>query len=670
MDVNVTEKTVSYADIILISPYDIQTITELHITQRFNEHAKLHLTAIVKEESADSCIGMATTQDNICVQQKLPDGQVRTLFQGLPSHLEIRAVHGIYYLELEALSYTWNMDILRRKRSFQNPNLLYADLVESVIAPYTRADVIDLASGTTQLEHMVLQYEETDWQFLKRMASHFGAVLLAEPTATAPKFWFGLPDGRAGIPLSYAHYRIKKNLSAHSSITANSLAQGAIEKDFISYTMETAQYFRLGDRIVLDGVEQVVGQSRATLREGIWSYEYVMMNEQGIRQLPIYNERIAGAVLSGTIIGINKDKVRLHLHVDAEQEREEASWFPYSIVYAAEGNSGWHCMPELRDNVKLYFPSRYEKEAVVINSLSTREISFEPEDPRFKYMGIASGKEMKLSDEEFMLSAHGGGIFIKLHDEKGIDLHSKSNLSLLTDNNIELASKRKLDIRAEEAIYLLCGTSSILLDGQSDLLASSVQLEGSEQASTVTNDDEVEERDKKMAVRHEENIAPNEQSKEKDPAWLLNAVQLGLDVVGVIPIIGNTPKLMDSTSSMDRGKGAKEALTLAAAFPVAGPMIKGAQFVMQATAIIPQAMKKATKEEDYGMLSHNFQVASKYADEGDWINAARSVTGTIGLRMETTGSRHVLTDDSENKSNAIERRISNIKNDMGNARFR
>ncbi|WP_175400676.1 hypothetical protein [Paenibacillus sp. KS1] len=37
------------------------------------------------------------------------------------------------------------------------------------------------------------------------------------------------------------------------------------------------------------------------------------------------------------------------------------------------------------------------------------------------------------------------------------------------------------------------------------------------------------------------------------------------------------------------------------------------------------------------MLVHNFQVASKFADEGDWTNAA-SVAVTIGYRMETTRS--------------------------------
>ncbi|NRS52171.1 hypothetical protein HP401_29600, partial [Brevibacillus sp. HB2.2] len=68
-------------------------------------------------------------------------------------------------------------------------------------------------------------------------------------------------------------------------------------------------------------------------------------------------------------IDIQKDTVKIHLDIDPKQPKAEASWFPYATVYSAEGNSGFHCMPQMGDSVKLYFSTSDEEGAMAVSSV-------------------------------------------------------------------------------------------------------------------------------------------------------------------------------------------------------------------------------------------------------------------------------------------------------------
>ena len=101
-------------------------------------------------------------------------------------------------------------------------------------------------------------------------------------------------------------------------------------------------------------------------------HEYTATPENRLRQDILYNEKVVGASVEGEVIDIEEDNVRIHLEIDKDQKKDEAFWFPYSTFYTAEGETGWYCMPELEDQVKLYFPTNKEEEGIVLNSIRRR----------------------------------------------------------------------------------------------------------------------------------------------------------------------------------------------------------------------------------------------------------------------------------------------------------
>ena len=504
------ESAVGYGEMELLTPYGVQTIYDMKWIRTMNDHAKLYVTGIIPEEKKASCLDTASSADQMELNQ-IQDGQVvRPLFKGMVSELAIRKVRDIYYIELEAISHTYRMDIERKSRSFQQKEMLYTQMIDKIITNYPGADSLDNAALSTKLGKSIVQYKETDWQFLKRMVSHFGAVLVPDATADGPKFWFGLPEGQTG-KLRDAHYSLAKDVATYRE-TIENYAQQVQLADFQTYTIESNQHFNMGDRITIKNTELIIAQATATMKQGILTYEYVLAPEAGIRQNLTHHSSLRGGAIEGNIIDVAKDKVRVHLSIDEAQNKDEATWFPYSTFYTAEGNSGFYSMPELGDTVQLYFPTNKEEEAVVISSVRKGGADHpKTSDPSIKYWGTNHGKEMKMNASEVTFTAKEGAIFLKLDTEAGIEIHSQHNVLFQAEKDLEMTGGQAIQFKAGDSIHVTCDVSSIVMDGITDIQGERVKMEGWVKAAVPM---------------------PNEEEDDEDDG------ELGAAVLGMIPVTG------------------------------------------------------------------------------------------------------------------------------------
>ncbi|MGG1158451.1 hypothetical protein ABE237_20520 [Brevibacillus formosus] len=388
--------------------------------------------------------------------------------------------------------------------------------------------------------------------------------------------------------------------------TENGYAEGMSENDFLTYEVESGQVLQLGDRVNYQGKELVVAGSTTRIDHALLIHTYQLMPEAGIRQNPIRNDDICGAALEGKIIDIQKDTVKIHLDIDPKQPKAEASWFPYATVYSAEGNSGFHCMPQMGDSVKLYFSTPDEEGAMAVSFVrkgggSTAKTG----NPGIKYWGTNFGKELMMGGKGLVLTAKEskeGNIFIKLHEEDGIEIHSMHPIVFSSEKDMEITSDTKVEIKAKEAIYLMCSTSSMILDGEVDLQAPKIEMAGLTKAPVVVED------------------LPQEEEEEEESGWggFLDGVQLALDVVGLIPGLGEVADLANAGISLARGDYAGAALSLAACIPFAGWAATGAKLGAKA--------HKALKGTKAGQKV--LEVADSAADVVK--NVANAVESTVG----------------------------------------
>ena len=455
-----------------VAPYRLVNLQELKLTKKINEHTRLTFTGIVPEELKDSYVEMTDADTTIEISQIDEEGGSKPLFSGIVLHVGIKVVRDIYYLEVEAVSHTYKLDVKRKSRSFQNKAMTIPMLLDEIALDYPGMDVVDEATDNARLGRFTVQYQETDWQFLKRMASRYHTSLMPAAVFDRPKFYFGIFESSSQTRLEDYHYTVRKRMTTYRYFAEND-SPNVDENDFIYYEVETDRVLELGSWIGFKGKSLYVCEARTEVKNGLLTHMYVLCLHKGLRQKVLYNRQIVGASLQGKVIDVAKDKVRVHLDIDEKQNKGEAHWFPYTSVYTAEGHSGWYVMPELGDTVRIYFPSDKEEEGVA--SSSVRQDSAEGGtnklgNPNIKYFRTASGKELMMSPDEIVITAKDGEIFIRLNEKNGIEIFSKKNIKITTEDNILMDSGKKVVISAKNEISMSCKESSIKLDGNATII--------------------------------------------------------------------------------------------------------------------------------------------------------------------------------------------------------
>jgi hypothetical protein len=236
--------------------------------------------------------------------------------------------------------------------------------------------------------------------------------------------------------------------------------------DFIYYEVETDRILGIGDIVTFKDKNLYVCESVTQIKNSILKHDYVLAPNFGLKQNMLYNKRIAGVSIEGKVIDIKEDNVRIHLEIDRSQNKEEAFWFPYSTFYTTEGSTGWYCMPELGDSVKLYFPSNREAEGIVMNSIRKGTNGGDKiHQPDIKYFRTIFGKELMFSEKELVITAKDGEVLIRLNEDEGIEVFSTKQVKIYAKEDITIDSGKKMIITAGEEIDINCKESNIKMDG-------------------------------------------------------------------------------------------------------------------------------------------------------------------------------------------------------------
>lgn len=458
---------------IRVLPYDICP-TELAIVKCINDHARARVVAVVLEGEKDKYVNMTQTQTNIEIKYE-DDSGVTQMFKGVVTDIEVKAVRGIFYVTIDGISNTFNLDLKIKRRSFQDKNMAYTSLIKEVIKDYPGADYIDVAAKSKKIEKFIIQYDETDWQFLKRMASHFNAGLIADTNSDKPKFWFGVPQGGQKGNIEQFNYSVSKRIGDFR-VSSENFIEGIDEKDFTYFKVETSAIFNIGDSVSFLDKSLYVFQSIARLKDGIVAHEYLLTQEKGMSQNLILNENVKGASVEGKVIDIKEDNLRVHLEIDEKQDKEEAYWFPYSTYYTTEGQTGWYCMPELDDYVKLYFPTNKEEEGVIINSIRRKTVGGDfITDPDVKYFRTKFGKELMFNKDEIMITGKDEEVLIRLVAEEGIEIYSNKDIKIKADKGLFIESGKNINISAGSTISVVCKDSQIEMNGETTIKGSKVK---------------------------------------------------------------------------------------------------------------------------------------------------------------------------------------------------
>jgi len=376
----------------------IENIVDLKITKELNKHSKVYIRGIIPEEETEEYANTATINDKIKITET---GSENVVFVGVIDTISVRQYHDVYYLELEAVSYSYNLDITKKYRSFQDLSMTYRDILDEVLADYDKTHYIDTVTNKQIIPDIIVQYNETDWEFIKRLASHFNASVVADCKESFPRFYFGLPKWRPENNIDNIPYTREKNIEDYIHTVSN-FNSSINSWDKISCEFESYSYFELAERLKFKLEPLVVTKTTGYVRNEEIVYKYHLTTANGAGQNFQENKNIVGAKLEGVIKEVNRNTIRIHLNIDKVYRGKDNKFIPYA---GGINNEVGYYMPKPGSSVQMYFPNGNEGDSIISASVRKGTAGHERmSDHREKHLRNQFGKELRLgvNDMEFI----------------------------------------------------------------------------------------------------------------------------------------------------------------------------------------------------------------------------------------------------------------------------
>ena len=323
----------------------------------------------------------------------------------------------------------------------------------------------DMRTGGT-----LIQYQETDWNFLKRMASKLGLPLVPDISYYYPRFYLGLPEGE------------KKELGEilscdmcfdgrYYAVSGKCLVD---REDFICYDVVTRTSLSLGDRVTYEGRELLVSRKKTELAGGEVIFTYRLAGNSYTWVPWEDNPDYMGMSFVGSIVGTQGEQVEVAFDID----KSAAGGNSYGFA-PATGNL-MYCMPQKGTKTALYIGNGDEAQGIATGCIRTNGSTCEGTgSPEKKSFRSEHGKGMDLYPQSMGLDGGETGK-ITFEDETGTTIESNGGLVLMAKEGIRLESMTGIVMQGMSDIMALYseGASSLCVNGSVDMLGMRTGLAG------------------------------------------------------------------------------------------------------------------------------------------------------------------------------------------------
>ena len=346
----------------------------------------------------------------------------KIFLNGVISKLRIKETKaGALAVELLCSSKSILLDRIPRYRSFQDPALTYTDIAQEVNKNYSDGEtLVNVGEDMKEIPRMTIQYNETDWEYLKRIASYTGQPLMANSNKVLVGFFKNMPAQTPNLKYSQFGKRTKEERT-YFKITGTEF-----------YPVATPIKLKTRNRVSGEEVENdyYVLENKIYNEGNTLKCEYILGKQTDYFVDPIPHEKIRGAVIEARTVHIARtdESKSKHGRTDGSSDNLEGktigakplnkyieksenqnanvkervkasdiavmtlnlteglmdlgengqsfedkyagkSYFPYVTPYS-KTNTGFTPAPEVNDRVALYFPSGNETKAFVIGALN------------------------------------------------------------------------------------------------------------------------------------------------------------------------------------------------------------------------------------------------------------------------------------------------------------
>lgn len=439
--------------------FDFVDILDVKARKAVNEHASFYIKGHIAADN-DEYVLRSSAGKSVSFTVSGTDDS-KKLFSGLICGVDIHYENEMRILTVNAISKSALMDIDAETRTFQDSNMTYQAVTSRMEEKNSSFNFLWPSDGGKAIGSMAVQYQETDWNYAKRLAGRLGTVVVPDYLLDAPYISIGMPKRPAKQGIAAISYSMKKDVKQYRDSKSSG---GFSERDAIYYTVKSREIFDLCDSIPFLNLSLYV-YAIDTQYEGYELVHYYTLKEQsGFYTKKLQNNHLIGVSLRGTVKEIQQDKVRVTVNKDVQQT--EHKWFPYATPFSQPDGYGWYFMPEVGDEICLQFPSEQEHDAYVSSAVHITHGN--RSDPEVKYIRTVYGQIIQFDPDQILID-DGCGSSITMHKEQGISMETDKTVKIDAQENITVSALGKVMISGQGGVVMQKNSSVVSINDAIDI---------------------------------------------------------------------------------------------------------------------------------------------------------------------------------------------------------
>lgn len=443
---------------IVVEPFHFYSYLSFECIKEINHHGSLKITGMVADKDILEYERLTDKEQWISVKLIGENKEEKVFFNGILTAWEVNKMSGNNILTIEIHTGSYLLDIEPHIRSFQLDTLLYSEIIEQCLAE-TNGKFIMLDKRDIKTDKFLLQYQETNWEFLLRLAGNAKTVLMPEYSTEGKKIYFGYQQGKTEIEIDSNYYKTKRIIEKYKEENADDYRNLKI-LDMQEYVVISREIYPLGETVYFRNLKMIISKIVTYLRGSELYHEYYLATHKRVCLPNIKNQRVKGISLLANVLKVEKTRVQVRIQCDEGMGAGGCRWFDYSTVYSTPDGTGWYCMPEIGDLVRVVFPDNDENNAYVMSSVHL-SVAGERENPDHKSWKNKHNKEI-LFTPDTLVFRNNEGLILELSDQKGIMIQSNKDIILNADKKIQLTSRdSEVNIGANTSLSMNQGSAKI-----------------------------------------------------------------------------------------------------------------------------------------------------------------------------------------------------------------
>lgn len=479
-----------------------------------------------------------------------------SLFCGLINDINVKKSGGVSSITVKTVTSSIKLDRERKTRSFQNKEMTYRDIIEKVTSDYQNVQIIWCIDEDKAIDRPIIQYKETDWEFIIRLTSHFHSGVWVDETKESIRLYIGVKESNRFEKIKDCSYEC----GISSRYYENDGCRGKkLKESYVYYILKRYENRSVGDGVNFSKRQLMICRKEIGFEKGELLFYYTIGTKDLLYEKIKYNRLFAGLQLEGEVKSVEKELIKIHLLIDGEKEQELFP-FPWRPI---TGNI-FYCMPEVNSIVLLQFLGEDERNAVVKSVIRTNaDVCGGYSDEQNRVFETLEKKTLKFFPEEITLS--------------GVKAGNMPEISLKDKAGIYFSIHEKMDVEADESIVIKAGeiycstpVGIVQCAAQSSMeIHQDFNLyspEGLNQVKVDTKAIDIEKREEKRKFNGAPNLQAGYAALGAVPTFGSDMVEIsavGMSALAGIPVIGGgkpTVALSDAVNGTPYDTNALQAI--------------------------------------------------------------------------------------------------------------